>query len=281
MNHDESTPAPSDAQPLPAEVPPAPASSPSEHEPPAGIADLLLFLLFALAALVFLTNALAFGVMHWRGLDLEEVERMARTSAAFITLRQAIWSSLLMLYLFFQVRLRFARPFWRGLGWRALRTQGASPTGVYLAFLGAGAGLAIAVQIASAFLGRPQQLPIDALLRDRTGILLLMALGILVAPLVEETVFRGYIYPVLARRIGVAAGVILTGSLFGLIHAPQLEGAWGHIGLLAIVGIVFTYARARTGTLLASFLLHLGYNGILFFALFVFTQGLRNLPPMP
>jgi membrane protease YdiL (CAAX protease family) len=105
-----------------------------------------------------------------------------------------------------------------------------------------------------------------------------MALGILVAPLVEETIFRGYIYPVVARKFGVTIGVLATGALFGILHAAQLWGGWGQIALLVVVGIVLTYVRARTGTVLASYLFHLGYNTILFVGFYFATGGLRHLP---
>jgi membrane protease YdiL (CAAX protease family) len=85
---------------------------------------------------------------------------------------------------------------------------------------------------------------------------------VLVAPLVEETVFRGFLYPVIARRLGIAAGVAITGTLFGLMHAAQLWGGWGQIALLILVGVVLTWVRARTGTVAASYFVHLGYNGL-------------------
>ena len=69
-------------------------------------------------------------------------------------------------------------------------------------------------------------------LKARVSILLFGVLGVLVAPLVEETIFRGFLYPVIARRLGVAAGVAITGTLFGLMHAAQLWGGWGQIALL-------------------------------------------------
>ena len=92
--------------------------------------------------------------------------------------------------------------------------------------------------------------------------MLFAVLGVLVAPLVEETIFRGFLYPVIARRLGIAAGVAITGTLFGLMHAAQLWGGWGQIALLILVGIVLTWVRARTGTVAASYFVHLGYNGL-------------------
>jgi membrane protease YdiL (CAAX protease family) len=108
-----------------------------------------------------------------------------------------------------------------------------------------------------------------------------MVMSVLLAPLVEETIFRGYLYPVLARSFGVGAGVVITGTLFGLMHAPQLWGGWGQIMLLIGVGIIFTAARAVSRTVVASYLLHVSYNSFLFIAFLVATHGLRQFPPGP
>jgi membrane protease YdiL (CAAX protease family) len=41
-----------------------------------------------------------------------------------------------------------------------------------------------------------------------------------------------------------------------------LWGGWGQIALLILVGVVLTWVRARTGTVAASYFVHLGYNGL-------------------
>ena len=102
--------------------------------------------------------------------------------------------------------------------------------------------------------------------------LALMLMAVFVAPAFEETIFRGYIYPVVARTYGMAVGVFGTGILFGLLHAPQLWGGWLQICELVAVGIIFTYARAVTRTMLASFLLHVSYNFFVSFGLVVLVS---------
>ncbi|MGH9677757.1 MAG: CPBP family intramembrane glutamic endopeptidase, partial [Candidatus Acidiferrum sp.] len=125
---------------------------------------------------------------------------------------------------------------------------------------------------------------------------LLMSMAVFVAPLVEETVFRGYLYPFfagkfsrfaeifgidpsLAIRVGTVTGVFVTGILFGLLHGSQLGWTWGLVSLLTLVGIIFTFARAWTGTVLASFLLHLGYNSMIAATSILVTKGFTQLPP--
>jgi len=105
--------------------------------------------------------------------------------------------------------------------------------------------------------------------------------AVLVAPLVEETVFRGYLYPLFAKSLGVAPGIVITGVLFGLMHGSQLGWTWGLVLLLTFVGIIFTFARARTGTVLASFLLHLGYNSMIAVSSIIATKGFQHMPLQP
>ena len=65
-------------------------------------------------------------------------------------------------------------------------------------------------------------LPITEFFKDRPSALLLGAFGILVAPLMEELLFRGFLYPALARWTGATASLIITASAFTLLHGAQL-----------------------------------------------------------
>ena len=99
-----------------------------------------------------------------------------------------------------------------------------------------------------------------------------------VAPLVEETVFRGYLFPLFAKSFGIAPGIVVTGVLFGLMHGYQLGWTWGIVLLLILVGVIFTFTRARTGTVFASFLMHLGYNSMIAASAIISTHGFSRLP---
>ena len=264
---------------LPAAPPAVPQQQfPEDLRTPWGWGDLLVFVFFGMGSLVVMAQVAAVIVLIVFQASPARLEQMPTARAAFATLSQAMWSAVVMLYLLAVARVRFNAPFWRSLGWRRLEVPGMSRLQAHLACLLGGSVFAIAIQMSSALLQPETKLPIEDLFRSREGILMLMAMGILVAPLVEETIFRGFLYPVIARSWGVGPGVVVTGILFGLMHAVQLWGGWGQISLLMIVGIVFTYVRARTGTTLAPYLLHVGYNSILFVAFYVGTQGLRNLP---
>lgn len=258
---------------------PAPVPElPEDLRAPWGWADLVVFFFFGIGSAIVSAQVAGFAVLILMSVTPASYAQHPTALAAHATLAQALWSLVMMLFLFAMIRVRFDRPFWRTMGWRALRLEGVNPASGYLVCLFGGGALAIIIQLASAFVTTDRKLPIQELFQTREGVLFVAATAILVAPLVEETVFRGFLYPVLARSWGVAAGVIFTGMLFGLVHTMQLSGGYGQIGLLMVVGIVLTYVRARTGTVAASFLLHLGYNTLLFVAFYFATDGFRNLP---
>ena len=193
-------------------------------------------------------------------------------------MNQVVLSFALLTYLAAQAKTRVAGSFWRTIGWRPLVTH-RLPKGIsYAALIAGGLSLSMFVQFASQFYQPKEQLPIEAFFQDRGSALLLMSVSVLIAPVLEETIFRGLIYPVIARSLGMAASVVITGTLFGLLHAAQLWGGWTQIVLLILVGIVLTYARAATPTVFASYLLHLSYNSFLFVAFLASSHWLRNMP---
>lgn len=271
----DGSPPPESAVPPPQPVPPA---LPEDLRTSWGVLDLLGFAVFSVAMLLLLTNVLAAVAVEKFGVPPERIAQFTTTDAGFIVCRQVLWFFFLLLYLYAQIRRRSAEPFWRALGWRGLRFGQVAVPLLVLILLLAGSALAIAADAASAFYTTEKQLPIQALFSERRSVLYLMAYGLLLAPLAEETLFRGFIYPVLARKFGVFAGITVTGVLFGLVHAPQLWGGWGQIATLVAVGMALTAVRAGLRSVAASYLLHLGYNGFLFGGFWFATGALRHLP---
>lgn len=151
--------------------------------------------------------------------------------------------------------------------------------GIAVAALFGGAALAVASGFFTAALQRwvPRNLPIDELFRDRSSAYMLALFGILVAPLVEELFFRGFLYPALAKHLGTAISVVLTAGAFAVIHQAQLAHAWVPLAWLFVVGIVLTVVRARTKSVATSVLIHIGYNATLFTIVFIATQGFRHM----
>jgi CAAX protease family protein len=243
---------------------------------PWGWLDLLLLVVVWFGATLGATILLAI-LFASRGVPFGEIQHSPRDLGLFVVVDQLIVSVFVLLYLWLQARIRFNAPFWRRLGWRPLKTDERSRMPTYLGFIGFGVFLALAVQAVSAVFPAKTKLPIENFLQNRQAALALMMMSVVLAPVVEETVFRGYIYPVVARSFGVAAGIIGTGTVFGLLHAEQLWGGWAQIALLVAVGIVFTWVRAVKRTVFASYLLHVSYNSVLFVGYLISISGLRSL----
>jgi membrane protease YdiL (CAAX protease family) len=148
--------------------------------------------------------------------------------------------------------------------------------------LAGGAGLAIAIDLVSIPLHRwiPKSLPIEQFFGTPASAYTLAAFGILVAPLVEELFFRGFLYPALARPLGVVPAIALTAAGFALVHAEQLAHAWVPLALLFGVGTLLTTVRAKTNSVAICVLIHMGYNFTLFTLLFIGTDGFRHMEKM-
>ena len=166
-------------------------------------------------------------------------------------------NGLILLFIYRTVSLKYRSPFWSSLKWKGGK---AAPSGLFLAL---GALLALAMGALSSRIPGIEELPVSGLLRHTQTALLLGVTAIAVAPLVEEVVFRGFIFPVLERRWGPVAAVLLTAGMFTSLHVTQLWGSWMAVSLILLVGLVLSLVRALTGALRPAFLLHLAYNATL------------------
>jgi len=98
---------------------------------------------------------------------------------------------------------------------------------------------------------------------------------VLVAPVTEELVFRGWLLPMVAERWGVVAGLLWTSLLFGLVHAEPGAVIYATVGGL-ILGAVALRARST----LASIALHAGINAtpLLLPVSVIRVEGFNTLP---
>jgi hypothetical protein len=256
---------------------PALRALPDDLRVPWGWWDLVLLVVIGFAGLL-LCSLLVLTAFMATGISMAHIKNSIVDQGLLSIIATCLVSVALLGYLAAQMRLRFNLPAWHTLGWRRLHT-GQTPRGAaYLGLILSGFLLSLIVAASSSFFTAKTKMPIEQFLQDRRTALLLLVMSVTLAPLFEETIFRGYIYPVAARSFGVPIGIFFTGTIFGLLHSAQLGNSWPQVGLLIFVGIVFTYARARTGTVLASYLLHVSYNSFLFLSFLVASHGFRHFP---
>jgi membrane protease YdiL (CAAX protease family) len=120
---------------------------------------------------------------------------------------------------------------------------------------------AIYVQI----VGQPDQQELTRDLADENSLTALIGYAVLlafVAPICEEFFFRGFMFGVLREKLGVAGGVLVTGLVFGAVHA--LGSPIETVGVLVVLGVLLCLLYQRTGSLLPCIALHALNNGISF-----------------
>lgn len=267
------------ATPAPWPAPPQKRQLPEDLQVSWSWPHFILFILFAFFSLAIVQTGLLFHYVPLKSLsNQKEVEGIILSKPAVVIGTMVIWYGLVLLFLYVTLAVLRNAPFWRTLGWRTLKRRSNGKALSPWLFLLGGSGLSFLVFIASAKVQPPENAPIEELFKYKNTALYFMAMAVLIAPLVEETVFRGYLYPLFAKSFGVAVSVIVTGILFGILHGAQLGWSWGLVGALVMVGIVFTFVRARTGTVFTSFLLHLGYNSTIAIATVIGMLGLAKTP---
>lgn len=94
--------------------------------------------------------------------------------------------------------------------------------------------------------------------------------------LYEELMFRGVIFYILIRKLGIGKAIIISAVAFGIYHWFSF-GVIGNIGAMAftffitgLMGLLLAYGYSKTFSLYIPCAIHLGWN---FTQTFVFSQG--------
>jgi uncharacterized protein len=104
----------------------------------------------------------------------------------------------------------------------------------------------------------------------------LAILAVATAPLVEELVYRGVLYPALQKQMGRTLAIISVSALFASVHVFQYIDNVGVIVAVSTLSLALTYVRSVTGRLLPCFVIHLIFNGIQA-TVIAFEPFIRNL----
>jgi membrane protease YdiL (CAAX protease family) len=164
------------------------------------------------------------------------------------------------------VTSRGRRPFLRTLGWTWPRNFGPAKC-IGLAVL----LLIVAVLFTWLFGGAETQL--DQIVKSSLKARFVLAfLAVFTAPLVEEVIYRGVMYPALQRAIGTLWSVTIVSILFAGVHVFQYYNNLAVVSVIAVLSVTLTLVRSRTRSLLPCFVIHLVFNGLQ--ALFLVFQPL-------
>jgi membrane protease YdiL (CAAX protease family) len=254
-----------------------------------------LFLALTLISLLLcegLVLAVAHGEPVTKTLMDQRLQTMASAGSYLLALAMA-W---------FVMPLVWHRPFLAGIEWNG--------GGAKARLIVVGLAMGLGAQGVSVFVPHTKELPIEEMFHNPAVIWVLAFFGVVVAPVFEEILFRGFLLPAIAigydwmqvsrgegpgaaywnikqweagtgysQRALLVASVV-TSLLFALIHAPQLAWTWPALGLLFCVSLVLCAVRIRMRSVAASSLVHGCYNLSVFATLFAVTGGFKHLERM-
>ncbi len=94
----------------------------------------------------------------------------------------------------------------------------------------------------------------------------ILALAVLIVPLMEEILFRGFLFELLASHLGKVPAVVFSSAAFAALHGPA--AALPIFGLAIILSLV----KLRTRSLCACWFVHALHNGATTALLWISTQ---------
>ena len=112
--------------------------------------------------------------------------------------------------------------------------------------------------------------------------LVTLIIGGILAPIVEEILFRGMLLKGLLKKYSLKKSAIVGGVIFSILHLPDIQNV-----LAIIVGsIVYSFVYAYTRSIVPTIILHMSYNTIatlfdeLTLRLDILNEGFSNIQPI-
>ena len=232
----------------------------TEHDVRWTFADLLMIALLTLGLgaglLLLLQLPRLLGVTELRAALLRRPLITSMTAGALV-----YGLSVLATY---AVIVRRAHGNWREIGFRTPPLLPMLLTPVV--FIGQMTALIVINVILLSLVGEFENPQVEAL-TDPTGFSWLnfgfvFVVGAIIAPIVEELLFRGLLYQWLRRRAGVAVAVVASAAIFSVVHfIPLLMPALFAVGI--ILALAFEWSKSLWVTITLHFMQNaLGITGI-------------------
>lgn len=174
----------------------------------------------------------------------------------------ALIGAVLSLAICFFYARKWSAEFWKsreGVGWALPRHQ---QSFARAAMVGAVCG-SLVLALTSYFpMSTPiEQTPLGTFVSNGlVGFVIFAVLALVLAPIGEEIVFRGFMLGAMRQRWSVAVSVLVSSFIFGAIHLPQTYTYWPAVLATFTLGFVCAIVRVRTESILAPMLTHFVYN---------------------
>ena len=181
----------------------------------------------------------------------------------------------------------------RGRGWpqsttaarRANARANALPAEAWGAALLAGMLGLVSILLLQGVMSRlvvlPQQRELDVSQYPTLTVLLWVVMSAVVAGVVEETSFRGYLQRPIERRHGPVVAILISVSLFGFVHFTHPEVGLVLLPYYLAVSAVYGTLAYLTDSIFPSMVLHAGGNMVSVFDLFARGRSEWQLSTTP
>ena len=131
------------------------------------------------------------------------------------------------------------------------------------ALVAGGLGLAALVallHVLNQMVHLPQKSTADLANVPAVSLFILLAMSAAVAGIVEEASFRGFMQAPIERSHGPFVAILVTGSVFSLVHLTHLEVTLALLPYYLAVGAIYGMLAHLTNSILPSMVLHAGGN---------------------
>lgn len=85
---------------------------------------------------------------------------------------------------------------------------------------------------------------------------------VVIPPIMEEIIFRGFMFPAFSKRVGMLFGALFSSLLFGFAHLQANVGVY-----TVVLGLLLCFMYKRTNSIIPGMVLHMINNYVAFAAI--------------
>ncbi|MEK3997053.1 type II CAAX endopeptidase family protein [Psychrobacillus sp. FSL K6-2365] len=147
---------------------------------------------------------------------------------------------------------------WRAVGFNSFQTSYWKSIITWTVFL---IGTSLIIVILMELLGGTSENTKTQSLQSNMGILSFLIAFVsaaVISPIYEEIFYRGFLYRWFRVKWGVPAGILLSSSVFMLVHIPT----YNTLPVNFLTGVIFSWTYEKTGSIYPGMIIHGVFNGI-------------------